>query len=310
MTQPSDPAIDPSGTAERPVPAFTVLTLNAGLTAVDILGVRFYEDARHLDARAAALAPALRSVAADIVALQEVLTRRAKRRLAAALHDLYPHAAGVEEDSHIFGSGLLILSRFPVDDRACLPFASQMFDERVFAPRSLLACTVDVPVCGPCRVATLHTTAGGALRPFADRRTQRCRASQLADVLRQVDGAAGHAATILAGDFNCGPTVVPDLYRSFLDAGFRDAHVEVNGSDESAGGGTWDPANPLNAAAAARTAHRIDHVFLREPGPARLRAARAALVLQEPCVALDDGRVIPISDHYGLLVAFSPTEAD
>ena len=77
-------------------PMLSVLTFNTGLTEIRLFGAALYEDVPHVIARAAHLAPALRSVDADIVLLQELVPQRVKKELAAALGDLYPHRAGIE----------------------------------------------------------------------------------------------------------------------------------------------------------------------------------------------------------------------
>ena len=96
-----------------------ILTLNTGLTEIRLFGAPLYEDVPHVIARAAHLASALRSVDADIVLLQELVPQRVKVRLAAELRDLYPHSAGITEDSRFYGTGLLTLSRHPMTDASC-----------------------------------------------------------------------------------------------------------------------------------------------------------------------------------------------
>ena len=122
-----------------------ILTLNTGLTEIRLFGVALYEDVPHVVARAAHLAPALRGVDADIVLLQELVPQRVKVRLAAELRDLYPHSAGIAEDSRFYGTGLLTLSRHPMTDASCTSFAQQTLEEGLFGPRGMLACTVDRP---------------------------------------------------------------------------------------------------------------------------------------------------------------------
>ena len=77
-------------------PMLSVLTFNTGLTEIRLFGAALYEDVPHVVPRAAHLAPALRSVDADIVLLQELVPQRVKKELAAELRDLYPHRAGID----------------------------------------------------------------------------------------------------------------------------------------------------------------------------------------------------------------------
>ena len=140
-----------------------ILTLNTGLTEIRLFGAALYEDVPHVPARAAHLAEALRGVDADIVLLQELVPQRVKVRLAAELRDLYPHSAGIAEDSRFYGTGLLTLSRDAMTDASCTSFAQQTLEEGLFGPRGMLACTVRTPDLGPVRVINLHATAGGRL---------------------------------------------------------------------------------------------------------------------------------------------------
>lgn len=275
-----------------------ILTLNTGLTEIRIGGIPFYTDVPHVNERAAHLAAALRSVNADIVALQELVPLRAKRALAAALADLYPYAAGITEDGRFYGAGLLTLSRHPIDRATHTSFAQQTVEEGLFGPRGVVGCTVHASGFGPCHVKNLHATAGGAyLR--GKRASQGRRHAQIAQATSLANQAA-EEVVILAGDFNSGPTAWPHIYRHVMEAGFHDAVVAADQRDDAGLRGTWDPANALNRKMAIADAHRVDHVFVR--ADARVKVSRTEIVLHEPTVAVPGGDRVPVSDHYGLLV--------
>ena len=189
-------------------PMLSVLTFNTGLTEIRLFGAALYEDVPHVIARAAHLAPALRSVDADIVLLQELVPQRVKKGLAAALRDLYPHRAGITEDSRFYGTGLLTLSRYPTEEASCTPFANQTFEEGLFGPRGMLGCTVRAPGLGPCRVINLHATAGGAYRQRRRRGTPDRRSAQIAEAI-DAAGASFEGTVVLAGDFNSDPATDP-----------------------------------------------------------------------------------------------------
>ena len=166
-----------------------VLTLNTGLTEIRLFGAALYEDVPHVPARAAHLAPALRGVEADIVLLQELVPQRVKVRLAAELRDLYPHGAGIAEDSRFYGTGLLTLSRHPMTDASCIPFAQQTLEEGLFGPRGMLACAVSTPDLGRVRVINLHATAGGAYRRKRRRGAPDRRSAQIAQAIEAASTA-------------------------------------------------------------------------------------------------------------------------
>ena len=278
-------------------PVLRILTFNTGLTEIRLFGAALYADVPHVAARAAHLADALRRVDADIALLQELVPQRVKTRLAAALRDLYPHRAGIAEDSRFYGTGLLTLSRHPIESAACTPFAAQTPEEGLFGPRGMLACVVPTPGLGRVRVVNLHATAGGAYRQKRRRGAPDRRSAQLAEAIAAAE-APFDGATVLAGDFNCSPATAPWVGERLGEAGFADAAAGVSR-------GTWDPQNPLNRGRASGDARRVDHIHVRAGRGRPVAVADARIVLDEPVVPLGEGR-LPLSDHYGLLAALAP----
>ena len=273
-----------------------LLTFNTGLTEIRLFGAALYADVPHVPARAAHLAPALRRIDADIALLQELVPERVKARLADELRDLYPHRAGIAEDTRFYGTGLLTLSRHPLGDASCTPFAEQTFEEGLFGPRGMLACTVCAPGPGRIRVINLHATAGGAYRQRRRQGAPDRRSAQLAEAI----GAASapfDGAVVLAGDFNCSRASAPWVGERLEAAGFTDATAGVSG-------GTWDPRNPLNRGRASGDARTVDHIHVRASDGRPLTVAGARIVLDEPVVP-HAGGALPLSDHYGLLAALA-----
>ena len=274
-----------------------VLTFNTGLTEIRLFGAALYEDVPHVLSRAAHLAAALRTVDADIVLLQELVPQRVKKRLAATLRDLYPHHAGIAEDSRFYGTGLLTLSRHPIESASCTPFAQQTLEEGFFGPRGMLRCTLRTPDFGGVRVINLHATAGGAYRRHRRKGAPDRRSAQIAEAI----GAAAapfDGAVVFAGDFNCSPATAPWVGRRLQEAGFTDTAAGLSR-------GTWDPENPLNRGRSTGAAQRVDHVFVRDGGGRRVSLAEARIVLDEPAVHLPGGEMLPVSDHYGLFAALT-----
>ena len=280
-----------------------ILTFNTGLTEIRLFGAALYEDVPHVVPRAARLAPALREVAADIVLLQELVPQRVKKALAAELRDLYPHRAGIGEDSRFYGTGLLTLSRHPIENAACTPFSEQTFEEGLFGPRGMLACTVRTPALGPCRVINLHATAGGAYRQRRRQTAPDLRSAQVAEAIAAA-GAPFDGTVVLAGDFNSDPARDAMTDERLHAAGFADVAGHL--PETARPSGTWDPANPLNRSRATGPARRVDHIFVREGGGQSVEARDVRIVLDEPAVPVPDGGTVPLSDHYGLLATLAP----
>ena len=277
-----------------------ILTFNTGLTEIRLFGAALYEDVPHVVPRAAHLAPALRRVNADIVLLQELVPQRVKVRLASELRDLYPHRAGIAEDSRFYGTGLLTLSRHPIEDASCTPFAAQTFEEGLFGPRGMIGCTVRTPGLGPCRVINLHATAGGASRKRRRQGAPGRKSAQIAEAINAA-GAPFEGSVLLAGDFNSDPATDPTAGRRL---GFVDVADCV--PDTARPPGTWDPANPLNRSKASGAARRVDHIFLRPHEDQAVAATDVRIVLDEPAVPIQGGDPLPLSDHYGLLATLMP----
>ncbi len=288
---------------DRSVPVLRVLTFNTGLTEIRLFGAALYEDVPHVVPRAAGLAPALRAVGADIVLLQELVPQRVKKALAAALRDLYPYRAGIAEDSRFYGTGLLTLSRHPLEDAACTPFAAQTLEEGLFGPRGMLSCTVRTPALGRCRVVNLHATAGGAYR---QRRRQGAASRRDAQIAEAIAAAAAPFAgpVVLAGDFNSDPATDAAADARLSAAGFADAAALA--PDPARRRSTWDPANPLNRSRAGAAPRRVDHIFVRAGSGQPVEARDVRIVLDEAAVPVPDGGPVPLSDHYGLLATLAP----
>ena len=280
-----------------------ILTFNTGLTEIRLFGAALYEDVPHVVPRAACLASALRGVGADIVLLQELVPQRVKLRLASELRDLYPHRAGIREDSRFYGTGLLTLSRHAIEDAACTPFAAQTLEEGLFGPRGMLGCTVRTPALGPCRVINLHATAGGAYRQRRRQGAASRRDAQIAEAIAAA-AAPSEGPVVLAGDFNSDPATDAAADARLAAAGFCDAAAPA--PDQARRPGTWDPANPLNRSRSGGAARRVDHIFVRPSVSQPVAAREVGIVLDEPAVSVPDGDAVPLSDHYGLLATLAP----
>ena len=235
--------------------------------------------------------------------LQELVPQRVKKGLAAELRDLYPHRAGIEEDTRFYGTGLLTLSRYPIEEASCTPFAHQTFEEGLFGPRGMLGCTVRTPGLGPCRVINLHATAGGAYRRHRRQGAPNRRSAQVAEAI-DAAGAPFDGTVVLAGDFNSDPATDPTTARRLSAAGF--ANVAARLPEAARPPGTWDPANPLNRDRASGKARRVDHIFVRPRAGHGVEASDVRIVLDEPAVPLPNGDALPLSDHYGLLATLTP----
>ncbi len=276
----------------------SILTFNAGLLDVRVLGLPVHRPLPNVDERLNTLIAGLREIAADIVCLQEVYHRRHQRRLARQLHDLYPHCAGLRRHSVRLGCDLMILSRYPVLASRQIRFLRAMPEESLFTNRGLQEVSIGWPDFGRLRLVHLHTSAGGLFRHPESAPAEAIRMQQLDQALALAAGTP-HDPVLLVGDFNAGPEASRFQYQRILGARYSDAFLVGGGQ-----GISWDPSNPL--VARGKEWHlppqRIDHLFLNNRAAELLRPVDARIVFDEPRVRLAGGVRLPLSDHYGVLV--------
>ncbi len=296
-------------------PVTTFLTLNTYLFDLRVLGLPLQRPAPYVRERLAALPDALRGVAADVVCLQEVFRHRHRALLQGSLADLYPYSAGVEARPLRFGTGLMVLSRFPIESSRSRLFRRRFLEERIIVYSGMLHCVLTVPGLGRCHVFDIHATAGGIGRHPESTAAEACRGAQIDEIVSLAKAHSDDVA-VVAGDLNAGPHASPANYRQMLDGGFVDRCRPPNGGSPSSSplDVTWDPQNPLVAdGPEARLApQRIDHVFARGRGPGACAVRSARVVFDEPSVRVGSDRRVPLSDHYGVLAdveRLQPTQA-
>jgi endonuclease/exonuclease/phosphatase family metal-dependent hydrolase len=279
----------------------SLLTLNIGLLRYRLWRNWQIPINRHIAERLAAAPQALAAINADIVALQEAYHDADRDALIAGLLDIYPYVAESPRRRSFVGSGLLLLSKYPLHDVEFLACEGAPRWTYPFWMQGLLLAGIDLPGVGHVRIVNVH------LAPSLPRRDAEMPAS-IANRAREIAQLVSVAATepgpsILIGDYNASETICPDIYRQILALGYEDSYVSVHGSP-SLSAVTWDPANVLNAAGpfAAAPPQRIDHVFVRSGEGRAITSDSAAIVLQEPTVTIDGSRYVSLSDHYGVRV--------
>jgi endonuclease/exonuclease/phosphatase family metal-dependent hydrolase len=275
-----------------------VLTFNLGLPALRPFGLFRVALAEHLGARLAAAPAHLRASGADVIALQEVYTSRQRDWLRQALHDSHPFACVPAHRRSLLGSGLMLLSRYPIRQGMFVPARSRSALGTALTERGFLATEIVLPGGRHLRLLNVHLTIGAPFRTPEARR--------LAEIEHLLVLAKQHAQlpAILLGDFNCSPEVEAIHYRRIIAAGYSDAFAAVAGAAEMPAAATWDATNPLVARGPYRgsPSQRIDHVFLPTALGGTIEPVAARIAFREASVALRGGRHSTLSDHYGLLV--------
>jgi len=284
-----------------------ILSFNAGLMRLDLLGLPLFQPAPLIPLRYAALAGALAGTGADILALQEVYRRDYKEGLAEALAADYPHVyIPPRPPSPLLDSGLMMVSKHPLRDFTLLRFKTGTPEERWLSYRGWLNGCVETPDVGTLRLLNYHTTAGGLFRdPESDVQNNR-RRTQIDEILADAAETPDGETLVLLGDLNAGPPASMENYRQVLGAGFIDTYAP-NGDRAGEGYVTWDSQQPLNAKGphSFQKAQRIDQIFIRRADAASLSLAESQCVLHAADVATKKGDVT-VSDHYGVLAELAP----
>lgn len=230
-----------------------------------------------LPARTPKIADAINALSPDVVLLQEAWHDDTAAVLSASLErGGLRHQVGRAAGGTIaFGStGMLVASRVPLRDPRWVDYESGRLPHTPYhadwaATKAALLFEVDTSR-GPLRFATTHMQSSY--------RTGHYEPVRLAQTLQLVEALSGPESrergsklpTLVAGDFNYeGPEVADRVLRGML--GLDNLFDEV----------------------------RWDAMLYRDGNAAALRVVRAEKVLTE-LVALDDGELVPMSDHPGL----------
>jgi endonuclease/exonuclease/phosphatase family metal-dependent hydrolase len=278
-----------------------LLTYNAGLFRFRLFGRSFFVPAPHIEERFAALAPALLSSGADIIALQEVYDPEHRVGLIAALEPAYPYRAVWPERSWgRMHSGLMLFSKYPIITARPHWFRDIPLDERLAVEKGMLIAEIEAKPFGHISVANCHHTSGGALWDPEGHFTDGYRRRQYRQLFDALDAGAS-IRRLAMGDFNSGPEVAGGSFQELGASGYADAWAEKNGSQSMP---TWEPSNSLNSAGPHRkfSAQRLDHILLSPELAANSIVADARIIFSDPAVQVPGRGSFTLSDHYGLFV--------
>ncbi len=302
------------GTRKTTVASKTVIvklmTLNLGLLAWRACGRLGVSFAPHVEQRLAAAPEHLRRVSADVIALQEVYATSHRRFLQNALRDTHPYVCFSKTGQSILGSGLMVLSRYPVVQAEFLAWRGAPFLDNLVSEKGCLQVSVDIPGFGLLQLVNLHLSVGGTLRRSGklDRNVRQL--EEIEQVLA-IARSFGPIAPILLGDFNCSPAVNQEVYAQITDAGYLDTFAAVAPS-KAADAVTWDQTNLLNANGRHRTSpsQRIDHIFVHSSLGKSVVPTAGSIEFTKPVVTVGQSQSVTLSDHYGLSMRLALKMAD
>ena len=279
---------------------FSILTINTALQDIQILGHSVYRPIAYIRQRLSELVIQIRKLDPDIVCLQELFHHNLQHKFYQLLEDRFPYACGFARKGLKFrlGNELITLSKFPVKNSVFIRFDDAALEEKIFTSKGFFKMTVEIPGSGDFQLINFHMTAGGLRLHPENPVMETIRSSQIQQVI-------GHSLpampAILAGDLNAGPGASKKNYDEMINAGFTDTFAVANGN-----GISWDPDNPLIKwhGEYHLPPQRVDHIFINQPAEKIIKPSSAKIVMDHAGIRLTNGKKIPVSDHYGVLVTF------
>jgi endonuclease/exonuclease/phosphatase family metal-dependent hydrolase len=275
----------------------------AGTLRALTLNVWGLPNAPDRDFRMAHIADVLARGDYDLVAIQEAWlgidrdTLRAGAARGGLAHDVF-------FDEGTLGTGLMLLSRYPLSDAAFTRYTLNG-DPLVadhYVPKGLGFARVATP-SGPLDAYVTHTIAQHNPNDRADRYRPH-RVAQLYELTEQVNARSAESPLLVMGDLNARPDQFG--YGMLLAlTGLADGFFALHPDDP---GYTYSVDNLYNPDARTR---RLDYVLARDGGAMRLTPGAAEIVLK--LIPITEGTPQPkaYSDHYGVRVdyALEPLDA-
>lgn len=279
---------------------FSILTINAALQDIQILGHSVYRPITYIRQRLSGLATQIRQLDPDIVCLQELFHHNLQQQLYLLLEDRFPYACGFAKKGLKFrlGNELITLSKFSVKNDRFFRFNNAALEEKIFTNKGFFRMIVEIPGSGELQLINFHMTAGGLRHHPEHPAMEKIRSSQIRQLVNHV---SSRMPVILAGDLNAGPGTSKKNYDEMIDAGFTDTFTVAGGK-----GISWDPDNPLIQWHGGHhlPSQRVDHVFINKVAGQIIKPSGAEIVLNHAGIRLTNGTSICVSDHYGVLVYF------
>lgn len=283
--------------------SFSVATFNAGILYK--FKKRSFEPTPFTDERLHLIPDALMNTTADVVCIQEVYNEADKQVVIQGVKDVYPYAVYYQKKRKGgagWHSGLLILSKYPINASSFELYKRNPLVEKMFADKGVLCALIELNGTD-ITIANTHTTVGGGVYDTESDRVNRIRNKQVIQAYQNVR-SFGTDLYMVLGDFNAGPGVSEVNYQTLLDSLMLDSYTVIERSD-SPEIFTWDPLNPLNADGYFTTSppQRIDNVFVSPNMVQQFTISQVNTILTEAVMTVDSVSY-PLSDHYGYQVTF------
>lgn len=299
------------GSDSKAAPSIRLLTFNTWLVRVLEMDL-----AADVEARARCIPGALAATGADVIALQEVWSRRLRRGVSDGLVRYGYNCAGAEPDAELrsfTGSGLLIASRWPIEAVDRISFSGGPACCEGFVRRGALRARIQPPDGEALDVVDVQL---GAVR--FDPRSRRMIPAGGAEGRRHLEELTrwiqrsrhpGSGALVVMGDLSLPEESRADDGTDATVAAFAAQLALVDSYRQAVGGAparTFDARENLYAAMGnfrQLPREAIDYILADVSLAARISQSR--LVFREP--ARESGA--HLSDHYGVLTSLRAAPA-
>ncbi len=231
------------------------------------------------------IARLLPSLNADVVALEETFTKKAK--ILTQIHE-YPYQAwGPSKSGLIQNSGLLLLSKWPIVETATRRY-SRCAGNDCLSHKGILYARIRVDGIGDINIFSTHQNSAGC---------DTLRELQVAELAQFVREHQGSFPSLILGDFNVAPTSRPyEDMKTLLQV--RDTHEEFVGanpglSETARNGFSFDRLRNTHVSK-KEPPRRIDYIWAADSSTQHIDVTKSELVFDAPVY----GRFL--SDHFGV----------
>ncbi len=284
----------------------SILTLNAALLQVQIFRIPLFSFSPYASERADRIIENIQSTNTDIVCLQEISGNYVKK-IIEGLRDVYPHSI-YEKSYKVFSSDLLILSKYPLHSPQFVPFRDMTWFEKMVINKGILGADIHLGSV-VVHIACTHLITNGFPLGATLPAVESIRDREIKEIKKYAEDKEN---MILVGDFNASPEASKGNYDSLLES-FEDLFID---SEDAEGKKivrmTWDPQNPLVQTSVDRKspAQRVDAIFVPKTVLGKLmKLLDTHIVFNTELYKSHDKKLIPISDHYGIITTLEIRES-
>lgn len=259
------------------------------------------EPAAFIEERLAHMGRFLRASGADVICLQEIYHATHRRQLIRELRDIYPfHALNGKRNHFGVSDGMMILSRWPLENTAFKTFTTGLAVENLVGQKGILSADIDSPDAGKLRLFNIHCTAGALVYDQESPRVEQIRSKQIAEILTMGDSLQGRVP-LVCGDFNMGPDVSAANYLELEKAGYSDLYAEAVKAGKATDKPSWRGQNSLVQGGPDM---RIDLVLMPKRAMRHYQITAADITGLDEFIPVPDHAPVPLSDHYPVTVDF------